>query len=124
MPCGDGCYPITVYVHADDCGCKNCRASKKEDKRQNELRKKLRPKYIKAFGDGVKKIGLPVLGAIHQEKDRWEQKIDYKPCGPQEATDKFGKWLDHCDPFPENLTFKFLELFGCVAIATFHEHVR
>lgn len=123
MPCRDD-GPHYITVHGDDCKCGSCRNEAREAKRQAALKAKLSPVYTEKFRKGVEKLGLPVLGSIHQEERRWEECIDYEPCGPNQAVDKFKKWLGDCRPFPEGMKFKFLEAFGCAIVITWHHHKK
>jgi hypothetical protein len=122
MPCRDSC--AAPDVHGEDCRCSTCRKERKHKIRQKELRERLTPKYMKAIRAGLVDVDGPVLGFVHLEQGRQEHDMNNGPVHRRTAVYNFEEWLGDCDPFPENLKFKFVTAFDHTIIVTWHEHKK
>lgn len=110
MPCG---YNDDRYgdYHGDDCRCSCCKKNKARNARQEKLRKEFTSNYLSRFEANLKGVSY----VIHLEKGR-------APEYSKPNVQQFKAWLDDCDPFPEDMSFRVATVFGEKILFTHHVH--
>lgn len=115
MPCQmDG----PVVIHGTDCRCSECIAEQRETSRQERLRRKFFPLYLKQLKKAY--TSSRIQSIIHVEPHHLPD-MDFVD-NRKDYNNQVETWLKNCHPFPEDLKVATVNVFDFSIVFTHHIH--